>query len=464
MAGMDDRIANLANLPPEQQAAERTAIDQTLAKHFGSDIQEYNRYSATNRELAESYGNFAQAQSNYHTLLAQTQGGATGDTAAFAKAEKDYIASRNALADSQQKAAVNGTPFMTKALNKRYENEIKPIEADAQNVASQLNSVKEKILRNEPLSQEDLAVIQKGKGYMDTVKNFSYDKARLEFMKNGSINPELEQFLTDKSPEGMKALNQLFSGRNEPVIGKDGRPVMTTQVDPATGQQVQVPLMQNSNVLQQALDQQIDRQLASAPGAGPGGQATQEPSYFEQAKDFVHNQLLGNMQPWEKWLVYGGLSLAAVGMIGSMLGGDGDDEEEGGSWLPLLSLLGIGVGVGLPLAKHFGFDIGSMFGGTQAGAKAAPPNPAVLQGIEAVRQTAKTDPTKAVGMIGSLAKSNPKFMEGLKQIDDAKNSRWIPKSYINAKNIAAKSEGTLTEQDAQMLLDNWPAVRASAGL
>jgi hypothetical protein len=362
---------------------------------------------------------------------------------------------------------------MTKALNKRYETEIKPIEADSQNVATQLNAVKDKIYNNQPLSQEDLAVIEKGKGYMSTVKNFSYDKARLEFMKSGKINPEMEQFLTDKSPEGIKALNQLFSGRNEPVIGKDGKPIMTVETDPTTGQQVQVPLMQNSNMLQQALDQQIDKQLASAPGAQPGqpggqpgGPPTQEPSYFEQAKDFVHNQLLGNMQPWEKWLVYGGLSLAAVGMIGSMLGGGDEDDEEGGSWMPLLSLLGIGIGVGLPVAKHFGFDLGSMFGGAGGApaVKAAPPDPKTMQGIAAVRQTAQKDPKKAVGMVGDLAKANPKFMEGLKKIDAAKNSKWTPPSWINAKSVSEGSGGALTEQDAQMLLDNWPAVRTAAGL
>jgi hypothetical protein len=475
MAGMDDRIANFSKLAPEQQTAERTAIDQTLATHFGSNMQEYSNYASTNKELGTNYLNFEQAQNNYRTLLAQTQGGSTGATAAFAKAEQDYIASRNALSDSQQKAAVNGTPFMTKALNKRYETEIKPIEADSQNVATQLNAVKDKIYNNQPLSQEDLAVIEKGKGYMSTVKNFSYDKARLEFMKSGKINPEMEQFLTDKSPEGIKALNQLFSGRNEPVIGKDGKPIMTVETDPTTGQKVQVPLMQNSNMLQQALDQQIDKQLASAPGAQPGqpggqpvGPPTQEPSYFEQAKDFVHNQLLGNMQPWEKWLVYGGLSLAAVGMIGSMLGGGDEDDEEGGSWMPLLSLLGIGVGVGLPVAKHFGFDLGSLFGGGGAtggapASKAAPPDQKTMQGIAAVRQTAQKDPKKAVGMVGDLAKGNPEFMKGIKKIDAAKNS-ILQRGFVNAKRVAAESGGALTEQDAQMLLDNWPAVRTAAGL
>ena len=149
-----------------------------------------------------------------------------------------------------------------------------------------------------------------------------------------------------------------------------------------------------------------------------------------------------------------------------MLGGGDEDDEEGGSWMPLLSLLGIGIGVGLPVAKHFGFDLGSMFGGGGGAPanKAAPPDQKTMQGIAAVRQTAQKDPKKAVGMVGDLAKANPKFMEGLKKIDAAKNSKWTPPSWINAKSVSGESGGALTEQDAQMLLDNWPAVRTAAGL
>lgn len=459
MASIDGRIAGMSSLPPEQQAQEKANIDQVLSKHMGSNLGEYTQYSESNKALYASYDTLEKAKADYSRLSTQTRDGTVGDTAAFSTAAAALTSARDSVSDAQQRSAVQGLPFMTKALDKRYEKEIKPIEEDAKTLAGLGAAVKAKIQNGQQLTNEDMAAIHAGHDDLNTLRDFSYDKARLEFMGKGKLTPESDQFLSDKSPEGVKSLNQLFSGKPEPVMDKNGKPVMETAVDPNTGQKVEVAMMQNSNVLLDTLNKNMNNQLVSiraaqqsatvpsgVNGSPPPPPSTTSAGPIDQAMDYVHNEMLGGMQPWEKWLVYGGVALTAIGALSSMFGGSGDDDEEGGGgWMSLLGMLGAGAAIGLPIANHFGYNLSSLFGSDTppaTGATGAGPA-APVTGTAAVPATAGA---KAPGVAVTLPPYNPgkntpaQTNAELSKLNQSanQNERTVAQDYV-AKQFAGKT-------------------------
>ena len=420
MSGIEDRLARLSSLPPDKQIQEKADIDRSLAQNLGSNLEEYSQYTSTKNELVVARQNFQKAEDDFMAAHEQTAGGLAGDIDSYNRAESKYLSSKDELSNYQERAAIGGLPIMTKALDKRYEREVKPIidQYSSQDASKKYadwgESIKNKIQQGQALTEDDAAFMKTSYGHLNTLKDYSYDKAKLEFMRKGTLTPEMDELLSDKSPEGIKTLNQLFSGKPEPVLGKDGKPIMQVFKHPDTGQNIEVTMMQNSNVLVDTLQQNMGKQLrqyrlagASGPDwttqntsassavpqeaktVGQGGvlppdgstaiggvssdtsnttqQLSTDPGYVDQAVDFVHNKILGGMQPWEKWLVYGGVALSAVGVISSMFEGAGDDDDDdddddsgGGDWMKWLGLLGA---VGLPVANYFGYNLSSLFGG-----------------------------------------------------------------------------------------------------
>jgi hypothetical protein len=183
--------------------------------------------------------------------------------------------------------------------------------------------------------------------------------------------------------------------------------------------------------------------------------------------------------------------------------GGGDDDEEGGGGGGLMTMLGLAAGLFAPAMQYFGF--GNVLGlpggagaapgatgpagpaaapaattqqpavagqpapaaiGQQPAASAKPAAPAAVSvappSMQDIRQTAKQDPNKAVGMVADMAKSDPKVMDSFKELDS--NLKGVLSRFVTPAAVAKRSNGLLTVQDADMLIKNWPAIRSAIGM
>lgn len=469
ISSVDQRIANLASMPAAQQQAEIAKINKDLLDTTGASYEEYTAYKQSNDKLSgirKNYDDLQQKLSQSPEDPASIQ--------EYQKAEADFVL-------AQKEAAKASLPFLTKALDKRYQVEIQPMEANIGNVSTAVTAVMDKISKNIPLTPEDIAVVQQGKLYMQTAKSYAFEKARLAFMKDGNLStPGIDKIFAEGPDKGFAKLSSLFSGRAENLVDENGQPLMV-KITGADGRVNTVPLTRNTNILETVAKSEFDKQVSQALGVpidamkyptevakGPqpingvtSDQQTDRPFYqsmMDTASQFWEG--LGGM---EKALIVGGLSLTLVAALSSMFGGDeeDDDEEDGGSNLSsLLAILGIGAVASVPLMRYFG--------GTQASAPATPPDPAAAAraraGMAAIEQAAKTDPNKAAKMVAAQAKSDPKAMESFMELDGYYKNNWKYWGYdVTPQEIAKASKGKLTPQQAAMLKQHWPLVRKELG-
>lgn len=472
VSSVDQRIANLASMPAAQQQAEIAKINKDLLDTTGATYEEYTAYKQSNDKLSgirKSYDDLQQRLSQNPEDPASIQ--------EYQKAEADFVL-------AQKEAAKASLPFLTKALDKRYQVEIQPMEANIGNVSTAVTAVMDKISKNIPLTAEDIAAVQQGKLYMQTAKSYAFEKARLAFMKDGNLSsPGIDKIFAAGPDKGFAKLSSLFSGRAENLVDENGQPLMV-KITGADGKVNTVPLTRNTNILETVAKSEFDKQVSQALGVpidamkyptevakGPqpingvtSDQQTDRPFY--QSMMDTASQVWEGLGGMEKALIVGGLSLTLVAALSSMFGGDeeDDDEEDGGSGLSsLLAILGIGAVASVPLMRYFG--------GTQASAPAAPaapPDPVAAAkaraGMAAIEQAAKTDPNKAAKMVADQAKADPKTMESFTELDGYYKNNWKSWGYdVTPQEIAKASKGKLTVQQAAMLKQHWPLVRKELG-
>jgi hypothetical protein len=199
---------------------------------------------------------------------------------------------------------------------------------------------------------------------------------------------------------------------------------------------------------------------------------------FNQIKEMIWD----DMPDWGKMLMFGGLALGTISMLGSMFGGRDDDEEGGDSWMPLLGMLGIGAAVGLPLAKAFGF--GDMLG-LSAGADKAPaigPEPSRAQwggtsvkpGQNPAAATKPTAPPFAMDKIMQTGRQNPqeaaKMIAHNASVDPSLRTKLTSLNEVLTKNpnisngaIVAGSGFSLSADQVAMLKAHWPLIKKEMG-
>lgn len=476
LAAVDSRMSSLASLPPEQQTAEIASINQTLINTTGASFDEYKAYK-------DSADKLTKIRQNYDTLKQTVKQDPQNDEAidSFAKAEADFVTAQKDLAKS-------ATPFLTKALDKRYENEIKPMEADIGNVTTRIQGVMEKIKTNQPLTAEDVAAVQQGKKYLSTAKDFAFEKARLAFMRDGNLaSPGIDKIFAQGSEKGFNTLSNLFSGRAESLIDPStGAPLMV-KVTGQDGKVMNVPLTRNTNVLENVAKSEFDKQVSASLGVpldsfkyptksnGPQptnpitGQQTADQPWYQSAMNMA-SETWNTMSGTEKMLLVGGLGLGLVSMLSSLMG----DDDEGSGLESLLGILGIGAVAAIPLMRYFG--------GTQASTPEPAANDNSMEAVKyradkaktnnqmkAIEQIAAKDPAKAAQMVAEMAKSDPKTMEKFKELDNYYKNNWkksvpiVGDVDVTSDRISGASEGKLTPQQASMLKQNWPLVRKQLG-
>lgn len=467
-SNIDNRIAGLSSLPADQQKAEMAKINQELVASTGATYQEYTAYKTSSDSVTK-------ARQSYDAIQKQVQQDPErADLASqYAKAEADFVF-------AQKEAARVATPFLTKVMDRRYETEIKPMEANISQMSGQIDAVMNKIRNNQPVTAEDVAIVQQGKQYMSTAKDFAFEKAKLAFMRDGNLaSPGIDKIFAEDGQKGFEKLSALFTGTSSPLIdSQTGQPLMVKMTD-ASGVVKTVPLTRNTNVLESLAKKEFDEQVAKATGLpvenmqvstevakGPtpvndvtGQAAGDQP----EAQGFMGqmSQLWEGLNGTEKMLIMGGLSLGAVGILSSLFGGSDDDDDEEGSSLPtILGILGIGAVAAVPLMRYFGVN--------QPSAPQAQDNSIEAvksrQGMAAIQEAAKTDPAKAAKMVAAQATSNPETMKSFQELDSHYKNGW--KSYgfdVTPERIAGKSNGKLNAEQARMLKDNWPLVRKELG-
>jgi hypothetical protein len=499
---LDKELAEVRNLPNQEQGQALTAVDQKIQNTYGVGIDEYRQFKTTNMALANARKDLDKSIAALDQHTSSRAGGAV-DPSFSENVRKATIA----YDQLNQNASKTLTPIMTKVLDHRFKQEIAPMEQDLGEIGQMSKAISDKIANNQPLDDADMAVIEKGKKYVNTIRDFSFDKAKLEFMRNGNLSdPKIAKLFDDKGEQNLKTLNSMFSGNDRQVVGPDGQPILIDVKD-ETGKVIgKQPMTENNNPLinaakknfinavdeasgGQITQEQQQQQPAvgnapapasppaapAAPGA-PGATQNQAPGMFQSFVENVWNKL-GDTQ---KQVTFAGLGLAALGML-SMFMGDDDDDEEGGSGLGgLLTILGIGLGVGPSLMQHFGL------GGTTppaapatppaarapaaggappaGGAETPQPAPNTFK-IEDIRAAAQTDPNKAADLLAEAANSNKNLKDSLNSIGLAASFGWKDSPLfgktVDAKYIAEKAKANgvpLTEQDAQMLKDNWPLI------
>ena len=497
---IDEQVKALDGLPADRRTVESQRLDGLIAKHFGSNLNDYKNYSTSTMAVNAARKDYQNIVEAYDSAL-QRRDGSQSMEDVLTKLQSDVKVKQSALIKAQQQAAPASTPFLTTALNKRYEVEIKPMEGRIGELVPKIEAIRTKLMSNQPLTDEDSAVVQQGKEFMDISKDYANEKMRLEFMKNGNLaTPGIDQIFAQPSQQSFKTLSELFSGKNEPVYGADGQPIMM-HIAGADGRVTEVPLTKNSNVLLTATRQKMDEQIYQATsgqargsdlgynnpppaGGGPrgidgrGAPGAEEPSMFNQIKEMIWD----DMPDWGKMLMFGGLALGTISMLGSMFGGNDDDEEGGSSWMPLLGMLGIGAAVGLPLAKALGF--GDMLG-LSAGAEKEPAigqapqqaqwggtpvkpgqNPAAATkptaapfAMDKITQTGRQNPQEAARMIAHNAALDPKLRTQLSNLNTALNSN----SDLSNAMISLASSGSISADQAAMLKAHWPLIKKEMG-
>jgi len=140
------------------------------------------------------------------------------------------------------------------------------------------------------------------------------------------------------------------ANKTKPVLGADGQPVMQLVRQP-DGSVVQQPVTEPATPIGQEIKSRIDADiLQRIQGQQTGVDAQGRPVMEQHVPPEIGAGIFGNMNPMEKMLTFGGLSLGMVGLMGAMFG-------FGGAWLPILGLLGAAFGG----HKMTGGDFGKLF-------------------------------------------------------------------------------------------------------
>lgn len=334
---------------PQQRQAARSQLNGQISSNLGVSLDELEYYNANSSKLNQASQSLANAMGEVSSnpFMRSTDNALktyAGDkTNPIAKKYVEALQNYEAVA---RETTEKSLPFLSKFQEHQYKKQIAPIEKELPAIAEAAQKATSDRLKG-IITPEGEQVIQKAREFQSVARNHSYNSAMLALMKNGVITKADVDLKLGKDPQAaMKTIENLFKG------GGIAKTIQTEgySTSPYTGQPV--PNSQfTDQMAKDTLEAEGKRNVASSANAQSGNQLTQNPGMWSK----LTNEIWGKMQPWEKVLTLGGLSLGTIGLFSSMTGSDSDEDEEdsGGSYLPLL---GIAAGLAAPAARYFGFN------------------------------------------------------------------------------------------------------------
>jgi hypothetical protein len=233
---IDERIDSLNNMPRSDlgvptsafQQKEEAEVNSVLQNTFGSNIGEYSKYRHAVKSVAG-------VRKEYDDVMRElSESNALENTDAIHITDPNLVAKAREVTtryqDAMQKAAPVMVPFLTKSLDKRFEREIKPIQENAPQMLAQVNSIKEKIKQNQPLTEEDMANLETARNTAYSVKAYTVERMKLQFLRGQDLNaPEMHHLFSPGYESQEKAMD-LISG-----AAAEDTSHYKKVVDPATG-------------------------------------------------------------------------------------------------------------------------------------------------------------------------------------------------------------------------------------
>ena len=351
IAEMSSQVAQLNTITdPVSRNAARINLGKQVIERFGSTLEEFEAYNRGSNDLRLAD---KRRSDSLQTLTAQVSGNET-DPSRKADADKSYTDALTNYETVSRQSTEKAIPFLIKYQNNQYKKVIAPMEKELPSVAQAAQKAMSDRLRGitTPEGEEAIATAAKMEA---TANRHSYSNAMLSLMRYGKITKADLDLKMGADPTAAKSIiDGLFQGK----AIDDTKATEGYKVDPNTLQAV--PSSQyKDNSAAELLASDSKRSIASSLNQQSNGGLENNPGLWSK----LTNEVWGKMQPWEKTLTLGGLSLGAIGLFSSLAGGDKDEEDEeddeddedsGGSFMPLLAIAGGAAALASPMARYFG--------------------------------------------------------------------------------------------------------------
>ena len=367
VAGFSQQLSKLNEIAdPVARNSVRMQLNGQVTQQLGVSLDELEAYNQTSKGLNEANQQIAakfQAMTNQQAALPPGKPLTKEQQDIRANNEKAYIESLQNYETVSRQATEKAVPFLTKYQDNQYRKVIAPMEQELPSVAQSAQKAMSDKLQG-IVTPEGEQAIAKAKTMQETANRHSYNNATLALMKSGKITKADLDLKLSKDPAAAKQLiDDLFKGKQIDMAANQG----AYKIDPNSLQPVPAQDVRDNSAAD-VLNAESKRSIAASLNNQSNGALENNPGMWSK----LTNEVWGNMQPWEKALTLGGLSLGAIGLFSSIAGGDedeedGDDEESGGSFLPLLGLAAGTAALATPAARYFGYGDSLGLGSGQQG-------------------------------------------------------------------------------------------------
>jgi hypothetical protein len=343
MAELSAQAAQLNSIAdPVARDAARIKLNGQVREQFGSSLDEFEAFNSSSNNLVSA--NKALSDS-FQAMQASAKETDPSKIKAVNKSYTDALTNYEAVSRQATEKAI---PFLTKYQDTQYKKVIAPMEQELPSVAQSAQKAMSDRLKG-IVTPEGEQAIARAAQMQETANRHSYSNAMLSLMKSGKITKaDLDLKMGADPTAAKKMIDGLFQGKAvETTNATEGY-----KIDPNTLQPV--PTSQyKDNSAADVLAADSKRNIATSLNQQSNGGLEQNPGLWSK----LTNEVWGKMQPWEKTLTLGGLSLGAIGLFSSLAGGDEDeedDEDSGGSFMPLLAIAGGAAALASPMARYFG--------------------------------------------------------------------------------------------------------------
>lgn len=362
IAGMSQQLSKLNEIAdPVARNAQRMKLNGQATQQLGVSLDELEAYNQTSKTLNQANAQISEkfkVMTDQQAALPKGQELTQEQKELRSKNEKAYMESLQNYEAVSRQATEKAIPFLTKYQDNQYKKIIGPMEQELPSVAQAAQKAMADRLKG-IVTPEGEQAIAKASQMQETANRHSYNNAMLALMKSGKITKADLDLKLSKDPAAAKQMiDGLLQGKQINTAAAQGE----YAVDPYSLQPVPAADVKDNSAAD-VLNAESRRNIAASLNQQSNGTLANDPGMWSK----LTNEVWGNMQPWEKALTIGGLSLGAIGLFSSIAGGDEDEEDDeedsGGNFLPLLGLAAGTAALATPVARYFGYGDSLGLGG-----------------------------------------------------------------------------------------------------